>query len=127
MCWETSAAVSMRRRNCSKPSASSTPPNSPSSPATPNRSGGRGWTGESSGEAGSTSVAIISLLSAIESWNACAVAAAAAADSSGSVVRAVIRRMPLPPSVEVSMWAVSGLPRIFWARARLTRDFAVSA
>ncbi len=117
----------MRRRNCSKPSASSTPPNRPSSAATPNSSGGRGCTGVFSGEAGSTSVAIISLLLAIESWNAFAVAAAAAAASSGSVVRAVMRRMPLPPSVEVSMWAVSFLPSNAWAFERLTRDFAVSA
>ena len=63
MCCATSAAVSMRRRNCSSATASRMPPNRPSTPATPNSSGGRGCTGENSGDAGSTSVAIISLLS----------------------------------------------------------------
>ena len=103
------------------------PANRPSSAATPNSSGGRGWIGEKSGDAGSTSVATTSLLPAIESWNAFAVADAAAAASRGSVARAVMRRMPVPPSVEVSMSALRLRPSTCSARARLTLDLAVSA
>ena len=103
------------------------PPNRPSRAATPNSSGGRGCTGVKSGDAGSTSVASISWLPEIDSVKACAVAAASAAATLGLPARAVMRRMPLPPSVEVSMWEVSLCPSVRWARARLTLDFAVSA
>ena len=123
----TSAGVSIRRRNCSSASASRQPANRPSRPAIPSSNGGRGWIGEKFGDAGSTRVATTSLLPAIESWNARVVAAAADAASRGLVVRAVMRRMPVPASVEVSMSAVSLWPSTCSARARLTLDFAVSA
>ena len=70
---------------------------------------------------------MISGLLLTDCWKAWAAALAVSAASCGVAARPVMRRMPVPPTVEVSTSPGSGRPRTCCARARLTRDFAVSA
>ena len=66
-------------------------------------------------------------LSLTDCWKASAAALAVSAASCGVAARPVMRRMPVPPTVEVSISPGSARPRICCARARFTRDLAVSA
>ena len=70
---------------------------------------------------------MISGLSLTDCWKAWAAALAVCAAPSGVAARPVMRRMPVPPTVEVSISPGSLRPRICFARSRLTLDFAVSA
>ena len=90
-------------------------------------SGGRGWTGVVGAIAGSIVETLISGLSLIESLNAWAAARAVSAAASGVDAVPEMRRMPVPPTVDVLTSPGSGRPRICCARERFTRDLAVSA
>ena len=118
----TSAAVSIRRRNCSSASASSMPPNRPSSAGDAEqqrrarlhrRVVGRRRVDERGDH---QLVAGDRLRERLRGRRR-----GGGGRPRGRSSRAVMRRMPVPPSVEVSMSAVSLWPSARWARARLTR------
>ena len=102
--------VELRERRRSTANTSRTLPRSPSRNAVAMISGGRGCTGVSGGSAGSTSVATTSWFPAIELVNASAAARAVTAASSAVSALPMMRRMPVPDSVEVSTSPGSGRP-----------------